>query len=63
MMHYTHDVHSWSKLYREERLAEAQTTQPERRLRKHRGPGGTTLVGAVWRHTLALLRLETRSAG
>ena len=33
MMHNPHDVHSWSKLYREERLAETRTSGLKRRLR------------------------------
>jgi hypothetical protein len=55
-MHTPHDIHSWSKQYREERLEEARVWHLLGRARASREPRGLRHVGLTWRHSLARLR-------
>ena len=55
-MHNPHDLHSWSKHYREERLAEARVRLLLGRARASREPRGLRHVGLAWRNSLARLR-------
>ena len=55
-MNNPYDVHSWSKLYREERLTEANRRHLLERTRAGHEPRGLRRVGLAWRNPLALLR-------
>lgn len=54
-MHNPHDLHSWSKQYREERLAEARVWHLLGRARASREPR-MRQVDLTWRNPLARLR-------
>ena len=51
-----YDIHSWSKDYREERLAEANMRHLVERARVSRESRGSGRLGLSWRNPLALLR-------
>jgi hypothetical protein len=55
-MNTPYDVHSWSKQYREERLAEASRWHLVERVRASQEPRGSGRLGLSWRNPLALLR-------
>jgi len=55
-MNNPYDVHSWSKLYREERLAEASRRDLLERARKSRDPRKSGQWRLTLRNSLALLR-------
>jgi hypothetical protein len=55
-MHNPHDLHSWSKQYREERLEEARVRHLLGLARTSREPRGLRSVGLAWRNSLARLR-------
>ena len=58
-MNNSYDLHSWSKQYREERLAEARVRHLVERTRASRDPRGARRSGlssSSWRNPLALLR-------
>jgi hypothetical protein len=59
-MNNPYDIHSWSKLYREEALHEARTRHRERLLRAIREPGGLRRVGLSWSGALAPLLRKVR---
>jgi hypothetical protein len=54
-MNNPYDAHSWSKLYREERSAEASRWHLAEHLRASRGPRGLRGLGSAWRGVLASL--------
>jgi hypothetical protein len=55
-MNNPYDVHSWSTQYRQERLAEAQMTHIEGRLRENRkARSGWGRMSLVWASVLSLL--------
>ena len=51
-----YNIHSWSKDYREERLAEASRRHLVERARASQEPRGSGRLGLSWRSPLALLR-------
>jgi hypothetical protein len=51
-----YDLHSWSKHYREERLAEANGRYLVERARTSREPRGLRRVGLAWSNALTLLQ-------
>jgi hypothetical protein len=55
-MNNLYDLHSYSKHYREERLAEASRRHIVERARARREPRQSGRLGLVWRNPLALLR-------
>jgi hypothetical protein len=55
-MNNPYDIHSWSKDYREERLAEASRRHLVERARDSQEPRGSVRLGRSWRNPLALLR-------
>jgi hypothetical protein len=56
-MNNYHDVHSWSRLYREERLSEARMRHLEARLREDReARSGRGPVGLALANVLSLVR-------
>jgi hypothetical protein len=55
-MNDTYNLHSWSKLYRKERLAEASRRHLVERARSRRELRESGRLGFVWRNLLALLR-------
>ncbi len=54
-MHNPYDVHTWSKLYRENALREAQTRHLADRARAERTSGGARLLRGIRRGALAAL--------
>ena len=54
-MNNPYDVHSWSKLYREERLAEASRWHLAEHLRASREPRGLRSLRSAWKGVLASL--------
>jgi hypothetical protein len=56
MMDNPYDLHSWSKLYREEALQGARTRQLVEQAKAGRVPRESGRFGLVWRKPLALLR-------
>lgn len=54
-MNNPYDVHSWSKLYREERLAEASRRHLTEHLRASREPRELRSLRSAWRGVLASL--------
>ena len=63
-MNNPHDVHSWSKHYREERLAEAQVRHLVQRAGASRDePHGLRRVGLAWSEVLAPLLRRARLVG
>jgi hypothetical protein len=57
-MNNPYDVHSWSKQYREERLAEASRRHLAEHLRASREPRG---LRSVWKGVLASLGATSES--
>jgi hypothetical protein len=56
-MHNPYDLHSWSKLYREEALQETQTRHLKGRLRaSRRAQPERSRTGLAWNAVLASLR-------
>jgi hypothetical protein len=55
-MNNPYDLHSWSKLYREEALQQARTRQLLERARTSPQPSGLRRVGLAWNNALALAR-------
>ncbi len=63
-MNNPYDIYSWSKHYREERLAEARVRHLVQRARTSGDePHGLRRVGLVWSEALAPLLRKTRLAG
>ena len=56
MMSNPHDLHSWSKLYREDALQEARRQHLVEQAKVGREPHESGWFGLVWRNPLALLR-------
>jgi hypothetical protein len=54
-MNNPYDVHSWSKLYWEERLAEASRWHLAEHLRASREPRGLRSLRSAWKGVLASL--------
>jgi hypothetical protein len=55
-MNNLYDLHSYSKLYREERLAEVSRRHLVERARANREPRESGRLRLPWRNALALLR-------
>jgi hypothetical protein len=55
-MNNLYDLHSWSKDYREETLAEASRRHLVDRARAGREPGESGWLRLAWRYPLSLLR-------
>jgi hypothetical protein len=55
-MNYSYDVHSWSKLYREEKLAEARRRHLAERARTGREPRELGRSGLSWNPLMQLRR-------
>ncbi len=62
-MNNPYDVHSWSTLYREEAIREAQRRHLVERARAERNPHRLRRAGPVWRSVLALLVRGAKFAG
>lgn len=63
-MNNPYDVHSWSRLYREEALQEARVRHLAERARAGRSqPSLLERVGPVWRRLLMQLLHRARLAG
>lgn len=62
-MNNPYDVQSWSTLYREEAIREAQRRHLVERARAERNPHRLRRVRSVWRSVLALLVRGARFAG
>jgi hypothetical protein len=56
-MNNYHDIHSWSRQYREERLREAKSRRLERRLREERNErSGRSSLSLAFASVLSLVR-------
>ncbi len=55
-MNNPYDLHSWSKLYREEALQEARRRHIVEQAKVGREPRQSGRLGISWRNPLALLR-------
>ena len=62
-MNNPYDVHSWSTLYREEAIREAQRRHLVERARAERNPHRLRRARSVWRSVLALVVRGARFAG
>ncbi len=60
MMHNPQDLHSWSRLYREEALREARTRLLDEEAGAGREPGGLQRVSLPWRTALETLLRKAR---
>ncbi len=56
MMNNPHDLHSWSKLYREDALQEARRQHLVEQAKAVREPHESGWLMLAWRNPLALLR-------
>ncbi len=61
-MNDPYDLHSWSRLYREERLTGASNRHLLGRTRAGREPRGLRRVGLAWTNALAALLRGARGA-
>ncbi len=55
-MNYPYDLHTWSKLYHEEALREANKRHLIEQVRRGREPRESGRLGLAWRSLLASLR-------